>query len=61
MQLASNMLGRNSVDWIRICATHLQQTRPELSPEDVVQAAIRQFHSSGHLAPEQAAEQPPAS
>ena len=61
MQLASNMLGRNSVDWIRICATHLQQTRPELSPEDVVQAAIRQFHASSHLAPEQAAEQPLAS
>ena len=61
MQLASNTLGRNSVDWIRICATHLQQTRPELSPEDVVQAAIRQFHASGHLAPEQAAEQPLAS
>jgi hypothetical protein len=61
MQLASNMLGRNSVDWIRICATRLQQTRPELSAEDVVQVAIRQFHASGHLAPEQAAEQPPAS
>ncbi len=61
MQLASNMLGRNSVDWIRICATHLQQARPELSPQDVVQAAIRQFQSSSHLAPEQAAEQPLAS
>jgi hypothetical protein len=61
MQLAANMLGRNSVDWIRIFATHLQQSRPELSAEDVVQVAIRQFHASGHLAPEQAAEQPLAS
>ncbi|HEY9237897.1 MAG TPA: hypothetical protein VIP10_03560 [Burkholderiaceae bacterium] len=59
MQLAAQTLGRNSVDWIRIYATRLQQSRPELSAEDVVQVAIRQFQACSHLAPEQAAEQQP--
>lgn len=42
-------------EWIRIFATRFARSRPNLSAEDVVALAIREFKACGTMPPEQAA------
>ena len=43
-------------EWMRIFAIRFAQSRPNLSPEDVIATAIREFKASHALSPEQAVE-----
>ncbi len=42
-------------EWIRIFATWFARSRPNLSAEDVVALAIREFKADHEVSPEQAA------
>lgn len=44
-------------EWIRICAAHLAQRRPDTPAEEVLQLAIARFRQAPHLVPEAAAAQ----
>ena len=39
-------------EWIRIFAARLAASRPEISAEEVLRAAIGEYRCSGHLPPE---------
>ncbi len=42
-------------EWMRLFAVRLAQRRPDISADEAVRAAIREFRRSGHLPPERAA------